>query len=189
MITNAAMLLLGFLSLFTATLCLPSFNSTTFTTMPNTSTSPSDVVNASATNATVTHALVVRLNSSMETVNTTTTQTPNTTGVMPSTTILVTWKSSWTSNETNPGRAIAAAKLFNNSESHNTTFPFDWNIKQHILLKNPGLVAIICIFCIFLALVLFVGSVKCVHAPKSNFERLEEVPLGKVTEESPFARY
>ncbi|KAM9831494.1 LOW QUALITY PROTEIN: NACHT, LRR and PYD domains-containing protein 3-like [Neosynchiropus ocellatus] len=96
-----------------------SFNSTTFV-MPNTSTSPPDVVSASATNASVTHALVVWLNSSVETVNTTT-QTPNTTDEMPSTTLLITWNSSWTSNETNPGRATVAAELFNNTEGQNTS--------------------------------------------------------------------
>ncbi|XP_023255401.1 mucin-7-like [Seriola lalandi dorsalis] len=57
------------------------------------------------------------------------------------------------------------------------------------LATNPGLVAIICIFCIILGLVLVVASVKCVRSSRSNFERLDDVPMGKVNEHSPFAQY
>ncbi|XP_060889943.1 threonine-rich protein-like [Labrus mixtus] len=57
------------------------------------------------------------------------------------------------------------------------------------LAANPGLVAILCIFCIVFVLGLVVATVKCIELPRSNFERLENVPLGKVTEESPFAHY
>ncbi len=45
------------------------------------------------------------------------------------------------------------------------------------LAENPGLVAILCIFCIILVLVLVVATVKCIQLPRSNFERLEDVPL------------
>lgn len=57
------------------------------------------------------------------------------------------------------------------------------------LTQNPGLVAILCIFCIVFALVLVVIIVKCVRSPRPNFERLEDVPMGKVSEDSPFALY
>ncbi|XP_061594570.1 protein CIST1-like [Cololabis saira] len=57
------------------------------------------------------------------------------------------------------------------------------------LATNPGLVAVICIFCIILVLVLVVLTVKCIRLPRSNFERLDDVPMGKVNEESPFAHY
>ncbi|AWP10755.1 putative A-agglutinin anchorage subunit-like [Scophthalmus maximus] len=57
------------------------------------------------------------------------------------------------------------------------------------LASNPGLVAIICIFCIILVLVLVVATVKCISTSRSNFERLEDVPMGKVNEASPFAQY
>ncbi|KAK5869708.1 hypothetical protein PBY51_024406 [Eleginops maclovinus] len=57
------------------------------------------------------------------------------------------------------------------------------------LEKNPGLVAILCIFCIVFILLLIVATVKCIQSPRSNFERLEDVPMSKVNEASPFAQY
>lgn len=57
------------------------------------------------------------------------------------------------------------------------------------MAANPGLVAILCIFCIILALVLVVATIKCIRSPRSNFERLDDVPMGKVNEESPIAQY
>ncbi|XP_035508685.1 mucin-3B-like [Morone saxatilis] len=72
----------------------------------------------------------------------------------------------------------------------NTTSPglsHDWG--KGDLAANPGLVAILCIFCIVLALVLVVVTVKCIRSPRSNFERLDDVPMGKMSEESPFAHY
>uniref|UniRef100_A0A3Q3DVM0 Uncharacterized LOC109518978 n=1 Tax=Hippocampus comes TaxID=109280 RepID=A0A3Q3DVM0_HIPCM len=56
------------------------------------------------------------------------------------------------------------------------------------LRTNPGLVAIITIFCIILALVLIVATVKCIRSPRSDFERLEDVPMVSL-KRSPFARY
>ncbi|XP_039454354.1 uncharacterized protein LOC116318232 isoform X2 [Oreochromis aureus] len=66
-------------------------------------------------------------------------------------------------------------------------FSPDWG--KDDLASNPGLVAIICIFCIVLALVIVVFTVKCIRSPRSKFERLEDMPMGKVNEESPFAHY
>ncbi|XP_062280261.1 protein CIST1-like [Scomber scombrus] len=65
--------------------------------------------------------------------------------------------------------------------------PIEW--KKGDLAANPGLVAVLCIFCIVLFLVLVVAVVKCAQSPRSNFERLEDVPMGKMNEESPFAQY
>ncbi|MEQ2218681.1 hypothetical protein XENOCAPTIV_006717, partial [Xenoophorus captivus] len=63
------------------------------------------------------------------------------------------------------------------------------NKGNYDLAENPGLVAIICIFCIVLSLLLVVMAVKCIRSSKSDFERLEDVPMGKVNEASPFAQY
>ncbi|XP_060934077.1 protein CIST1-like [Limanda limanda] len=57
------------------------------------------------------------------------------------------------------------------------------------LASNPGLVAIIFIFCIVIILALVVAAVKCSPSSRNNFERLEDVPMGKVNEGSPFAHY
>ncbi|XP_041792006.1 mucin-13-like [Chelmon rostratus] len=72
----------------------------------------------------------------------------------------------------------------------NTTSPdFSHKGQKGDLIENPGLVAVLCIFCIVVALVLVVVTVKCIRSPRSNFERLEDVPMGKVSEESPFAHH
>ncbi|XP_068176122.1 protein CIST1-like isoform X2 [Antennarius striatus] len=65
--------------------------------------------------------------------------------------------------------------------SHNWTKD-DWE-------ANPGLVVVICIFCIIAALVLVIVILKCIQSPHSNFERLEDVPMGNVNEKSPIAPY
>ncbi|KAM9383917.1 putative LOC729966 homolog isoform 1-T1 [Pholidichthys leucotaenia] len=70
--------------------------------------------------------------------------------------------------------------------SFSTDLPSD---AKGALASNPGLVAVICIFCIIFVLAVVVAIVKCVQSPRSNFERLEDVPMGKVNEESPFAQY
>ncbi|KAK6320505.1 hypothetical protein J4Q44_G00096120 [Coregonus suidteri] len=60
---------------------------------------------------------------------------------------------------------------------------------RHVLSRSPGLVAVLCIFCICLGLMLAVGIAKLITSRGSTFQRLEDVPLGKINEESPFARY
>ncbi|XP_055717942.1 mucin-2-like [Salvelinus fontinalis] len=60
---------------------------------------------------------------------------------------------------------------------------------SHDLSRSPGLVAVLCIFCICLGLLLAVGITKFITSRGSKFERLEDVPMGKMNEESPFARY
>ncbi|CAB1420327.1 unnamed protein product [Pleuronectes platessa] len=71
----------------------------------------------------------------------------------------------------------------------NTTSSALSPVKGDGFASNPGLVAIICIFCIVLVLVLVVAAVKCSPSSRNNFERLEDVPMGKVNEGSPFAHY
>ncbi|KAM9849359.1 putative LOC729966 homolog [Aulostomus maculatus] len=74
--------------------------------------------------------------------------------------------------------------------SVNTTSPvLTHDFKKGDLVGNPGLVAVLCIFCIILFLVLVVATVKCIHSPKSNFERLDDVPMERVNESSPFAQH
>ncbi|KAG7514414.1 hypothetical protein JOB18_032966 [Solea senegalensis] len=72
----------------------------------------------------------------------------------------------------------------------NSTSPadlHDWGNDSFV--TNPGLVAILCIFCIILVLTVVVFIMKCFKSPRSNFERLDGVPLNKVSEQSPFAHY
>ncbi|KAG8003129.1 cAMP-specific 3', partial [Nibea albiflora] len=72
------------------------------------------------------------------------------------------------------------------SESPNVTVTTNINATNPVsqewekdLAANPGLVAILCIFCIVLILMLVVVIVRCARSPRSNFERLEDVPLGR----------
>ncbi|XP_037324532.1 uncharacterized protein LOC119216169 isoform X3 [Pungitius pungitius] len=65
--------------------------------------------------------------------------------------------------------------------------PQEW--EKGDLNENPGLVAVLCIFCIVFVLVLVVTTVRCIGSSSNNFKRLEDVPMNKVNEESPFARY
>ncbi|XP_046906284.1 spore coat protein SP65-like [Hypomesus transpacificus] len=57
------------------------------------------------------------------------------------------------------------------------------------LSRNPGLVAVLCIFCIVLGLLVVVALTKVISSKRNKFERLEDVPMGKMNEESPFAQY
>ncbi|CAJ1060875.1 endochitinase A-like [Xyrichtys novacula] len=75
----------------------------------------------------------------------------------------------------------------NNTNTTDPGFSGEWN--KGDLAANPGLVVILCLFCIIFALALVVTVIKCLQSPRSDFERLEDVPLSKVNEESPFAKY
>ncbi|KAI1891849.1 hypothetical protein AGOR_G00147970 [Albula goreensis] len=57
------------------------------------------------------------------------------------------------------------------------------------LARNPGLVAVLCIFFIVLALLLVVAIAKAISSRRPKFEKLEDVPMNKMNEESPFALY
>lgn len=54
---------------------------------------------------------------------------------------------------------------------------FSHNLGKSDLEESPGLVAILCIFIIVVTLVLVVATVRCIRSPRSNFERLEDVPM------------
>ncbi|XP_072245333.1 uncharacterized homolog [Leuresthes tenuis] len=119
------------------------------------------------------------------------TQTPRTEHTIPSTSPKIT-PITRTPNETvsQEQTVPSASESPNVTTTVNTTSPvLSTNWGNSDLAANPGLVAIICIFSIVLALVLFVLIVKCTKSPRSNFERLEDMPMGKVNEESPFAHY
>ncbi|XP_067417049.1 uncharacterized homolog [Emydura macquarii macquarii] len=61
--------------------------------------------------------------------------------------------------------------------------------KQPSLSRSPGLVAVICIFVIILTLATVVVMAKLCRRREPAFKKLDEVPMGKMTEDSPFARY
>ncbi|TDH08702.1 hypothetical protein EPR50_G00100710 [Perca flavescens] len=103
-----------------------------------------------------------------------------------------------TTNQTSNQTVFHGSTLPPAPESPNITATITVNItspglshgwEKDDIAANPGLVAILCIFCIIVVLVLVVISVKCIQSPRSNFERLEDVPMRNVTEESPFAQY
>ncbi|ETE59034.1 hypothetical protein L345_15238 [Ophiophagus hannah] len=54
---------------------------------------------------------------------------------------------------------------------------------------KPGLVVVICLFVIVLVTGAVVVLIKCCRRKKPTFKKLDEVPMGKVAEDSPFARY
>ncbi|XP_048832986.1 uncharacterized protein LOC125709031 [Brienomyrus brachyistius] len=58
-----------------------------------------------------------------------------------------------------------------------------------VVATNPGLVAILCIFFITLTLVVTIGIAKAVNFRKPKFETLEDLPMEKMNEKSPFALY
>ncbi|XP_077390891.1 putative LOC729966 homolog [Festucalex cinctus] len=94
-----------------------------------------------------------------------------------------------TSKETTPllSTILAASTATSHQKSTGIAPPQDFG--EDSLRANPGLVAIITIFCIVLTLMLIVATVKCIQSPSSDFERLEDVPMDKMNEGSPFARY
>ncbi|XP_075759031.1 putative LOC729966 homolog isoform X1 [Pelodiscus sinensis] len=57
------------------------------------------------------------------------------------------------------------------------------------LSQSPGLVAVICIFVTILVIAAGVVTVKLCRRREPAFKKLDEVPMGKMTEDSPFARY
>ncbi|XP_056122454.1 uncharacterized protein LOC130100846 isoform X2 [Rhinichthys klamathensis goyatoka] len=54
---------------------------------------------------------------------------------------------------------------------------------------NPGLIAVLCIFCIVMAVVVVIVIVKAVRCRRPHFERLDDVSMGKMSEDTPFAHY
>ncbi|XP_016431015.1 uncharacterized protein LOC107757922 [Sinocyclocheilus rhinocerous] len=73
-----------------------------------------------------------------------------------------------------------------NSTANNTA---QGDREEQDLAANPGLVAVLCIFCIVVAVVVVVVIVKAVRSRRPQFERIDDVLMGKVNEEAPFAHY
>ncbi|KAL4634788.1 endochitinase A-like [Arapaima gigas] len=55
--------------------------------------------------------------------------------------------------------------------------------------QSPGVVAVLCIFFIAVALLLTIGIAKAISSKKNKFEKLEDLPMNKMNEGSPFAQY
>ncbi|XP_070410320.1 uncharacterized homolog isoform X2 [Nothobranchius furzeri] len=91
-----------------------------------------------------------------------------------------------TARMSNRTQTVPSSELLNVTA---TSSGLSSNWRKDDFATNPGLVAVMCLFCIVLALSLVVIMVKCFHSPRSNFEKLEDMPMGKVSEESPFAHY
>ncbi|KAG8454678.1 hypothetical protein GDO86_001050 [Hymenochirus boettgeri] len=68
-----------------------------------------------------------------------------------------------------------------------TSSPVSQAIKD--LTGNPGLVAVICIFISILCISLVVITIKFCQNGEPEFQKLDEVPMGGLNEEAPFARY
>ncbi|XP_043107575.1 uncharacterized protein LOC122353752 [Puntigrus tetrazona] len=75
------------------------------------------------------------------------------------------------------------------AEANSTAYITDLGHRGQDTATNPGLVAVLCIFCIVVAVVAVVVIVKAARSRKPQFERLDDVPMGKVNEDAPFARY
>ncbi|KAJ8408359.1 hypothetical protein AAFF_G00257730 [Aldrovandia affinis] len=76
-----------------------------------------------------------------------------------------------------PNSSVTSAHVTTSSNADNS------------LARNPGLVAVISIFFIALALLLAVAIAKAISSRKPQFEKLEDLPMNKMNEESPFAHY
>ncbi|XP_053369630.1 putative protein TPRXL isoform X2 [Clarias gariepinus] len=88
------------------------------------------------------------------------------------------------SSTEDPGKSPVSPEKVNTTQSSASSNTGD------SLAKNPGLVAILCIFFIILALLCVIMIAKLISSQKSSqFERLDEVPMNKMNEDAPFARY
>ncbi|XP_038157851.1 integumentary mucin A.1-like isoform X1 [Cyprinodon tularosa] len=118
-------------------------------------------------------------------------QTPTAEKTSPSSPPLNT-TTSQTSNETVTEEQEVPSTTLNvtaGTSTNTTTSALSDNKDNYNWAANPGLVAVICIFCMVFGLLLVVIMVKCVRSSRPSFERLEDLPLGKVNEASPFAQY
>ncbi|XP_072833962.2 putative LOC729966 homolog isoform X1 [Pogona vitticeps] len=73
--------------------------------------------------------------------------------------------------------------------SHTTVMDQPGDDDDTPLSQKPGLIAVICIFMAILLIGAVVILVKFCHSREPSFKKLDEVPMGRVTEDSPFARY
>ncbi|XP_077463865.1 putative LOC729966 homolog isoform X2 [Stigmatopora argus] len=84
-----------------------------------------------------------------------------------------------TSKETTPLLSTLSATSTQVTPRQNiTTQAPPQEFGEEDLRTNPGLVAIITIFCTIVALALVVATVKCIQSPRGDFERLEDMPMG-----------
>ncbi|XP_053369629.1 uncharacterized protein LOC128543280 isoform X1 [Clarias gariepinus] len=92
------------------------------------------------------------------------------------------------SSTEDPGKSPVSPEKVNTTQSSGTVTAS--SNTGDSLAKNPGLVAILCIFFIILALLCVIMIAKLISSQKSSqFERLDEVPMNKMNEDAPFARY
>ncbi|XP_043986394.1 cell wall integrity and stress response component 2-like [Gambusia affinis] len=197
----AAMHLTVLLSLLTATACRGSAVSSAMTT-----TSASHVTTTSASHVTTTSASLatsstVKTSTVTPQLQTTTQMITNLTSASPQTaTAEKTGPSSaplnttittitQTSNQNVTQDQTVALTSLNVTAGTSGNKTSSGNKENYNLVENPGLVTVICIFSIVFGLLLVVLIVKCVRSSRSDFERLEDVPMGKVNEASPFAQY
>ncbi|KAM9383918.1 putative LOC729966 homolog isoform 2-T2 [Pholidichthys leucotaenia] len=196
----AAMRLAVLASLLTVTACA---GSTTSSGVPQEKSSPntdapttSSAIASTAQSISTLHLQTTQLITNQTTQPITsgvTSASPQTKETKPSTPLPQTTTTVQSSNGTvSEGLTTTSASESlntNDTNNANTTTPDLPSDAKGALASNPGLVAVICIFCIIFVLAVVVAIVKCVQSPRSNFERLEDVPMGKVNEESPFAQY
>ncbi|XP_014883733.1 putative LOC729966 homolog isoform X1 [Poecilia latipinna] len=188
----AAMHLTVLLSLLTATACRGSTVSPTVT-----ATTASYATQSLTTSSTVeTSAVTPQLQTTTQTTTNLTSASPQTaeqtslSSATLNTTVTVTQTSNETvtQNQTVP-LTSESLNVTAGTSGNKTSSDLSGNKENYNLAENPGLVAVICIFTIVFGLLLVVMMVKCVRSSRSDFERLEDVPMGKVNEASPFAQY
>lgn len=75
------------------------------------------------------------------------------------------------------------------SEKSNSTVTAQGDREVQDVAVNPGLIAVLCIFSIVMAVVVVVVIVKAVRSRRPHFERLDDVSMGKISEDAPFAHY
>ncbi|KAM3856084.1 putative LOC729966 homolog isoform 2-T2 [Vipera latastei] len=107
--------------------------------------------------------------------------------------------------------ATSSATKTNYSTSNGLTMTFPTGSKEHLTSQmagsingttqagqlspepafstKPGLVVVICLFVFVLVIGTFVLLIKCCRPKEPAFKKLDEVPMRKVAEDSPFARY
>lgn len=151
------------------------------TQQPNgTTVQPTGTTDPGDTSQTTTQLIIIQQTTEMDVTNNTETTTSQSTW-LPQTSELTTSElkiATVDSSETFP------------AEANSTAYSTDLGDRDgQDVATNPGLVAVLCIFCIVVAIVVVVVIVKTVRSRKPQFERLDDVPMGKVNEDAPFARY
>ncbi|XP_070588924.1 uncharacterized homolog [Erythrolamprus reginae] len=167
---------------------LVAFTQDSFSALNDTSTP--GLLNTSTTVTTITAALTVsNTTRSGENVTSTaaTSPMPLSTGATSSATKTSDSTTHWSSLTSPAGSkesfTMLTAESFNGSTQAGQTSP------QPAFSAKPGLVVVICLFAFVLVIVAAVVLIKCCRPKEPAFKKLDEVPMGKVAEDSPFARY